>query len=189
MRPSAPAHLSTASLRLPCDSTERECVQSAAEFRLVQGHDHEKNVCGALLACPGGPQPLGALSPCVCRLGRRPILPACPPGCTSRPASCMPSYYPLLTRQNAWAFNQPLSFDTSKVTTMFRMFAVRSARARVPNLESSPPPRACAVQIHSPRPICPFFLPARTPRPASLCLSFDSVGGVGIQSAAELRHV
>jgi len=37
---------------------------------------------------------------------------------------------PLLsTRQLAWAFNQPLSFDTSKVTTMFSMFQVRSARA------------------------------------------------------------
>ena len=40
----------------------------------------------------------------------------------------------LVNRQNAGAFNQPLSFDTSKVKTMFRMFEVRSARARVPNL-------------------------------------------------------
>ena len=45
----------------------------------------------------------------------------------------------LVTRQNASAFNQPLNFDTSKVTTMKRMFAVRSARARVPNLESGSP--------------------------------------------------
>ena len=36
------------------------------------------------------------------------------------------------TRQYATAFNQPLSFDTSKVTTMVRMFFVRSARALVP---------------------------------------------------------
>jgi len=33
------------------------------------------------------------------------------------------------TRQGAWAFNQPLSLDTSKVTNMYRMFAVRPARA------------------------------------------------------------
>jgi len=37
-----------------------------------------------------------------------------------------------LTRQRAHAFNQPLSFDTSKVTTMFGMFEVRSARALTP---------------------------------------------------------
>jgi hypothetical protein len=33
------------------------------------------------------------------------------------------------TRQYATAFNQPLSFDTSKVTAMDGMFNVRSARA------------------------------------------------------------
>jgi hypothetical protein len=33
------------------------------------------------------------------------------------------------TRQNAFAFNQPLSFDTSEVTGMGNMFYVRSARA------------------------------------------------------------
>ena len=33
------------------------------------------------------------------------------------------------TRQGAKAFNQPLSFDTSKVTTMLYMFNVRSAHA------------------------------------------------------------
>ena len=39
---------------------------------------------------------------------------------------------PLSTRQNAYAFNQPLSFDTSSVTTMESMFRVRSARAPHP---------------------------------------------------------
>ena len=34
--------------------------------------------------------------------------------------------------QGATAFNQPLSFDTSSVTTMYAMFAVRSARALGP---------------------------------------------------------
>ena len=42
-------------------------------------------------------------------------------------------YALLLTRKGASAFNQPLSFDTSKVTTMSGMLEVRSARARVPN--------------------------------------------------------
>ena len=36
------------------------------------------------------------------------------------------------TRQGASAFNQPLSFVTSSVTTMFEMFRVRSARALGP---------------------------------------------------------
>ncbi len=33
-------------------STGRVGVQSAAELRHVQGHDHGKNACGALLPCP-----------------------------------------------------------------------------------------------------------------------------------------
>jgi hypothetical protein len=36
------------------------------------------------------------------------------------------------TRQFAYAFNQPVSFDTSEVTTMREMFEVRSARALAP---------------------------------------------------------
>ena len=43
------------------------------------------------------------------------------------------------TRQLAYAFNQPLSFDTSKVTTMSDMFYVRSARDLAPSLGSGPP--------------------------------------------------
>ena len=38
----------------------------------------------------------------------------------------------LSTRQGASAFNQPLSWDTSKVTDMYGMFEVRSARALAP---------------------------------------------------------
>jgi hypothetical protein len=34
--------------------------------------------------------------------------------------------------QDARAFNQPLSWDTSKVTNMVNMFTVRSARALAP---------------------------------------------------------
>ena len=36
-------------------------------------------------------------------------------------------------RQDAYAFNQPLSFDTSSVTTMDYMFQVRSAPAHTPS--------------------------------------------------------
>eukprot|EP00964_Phaeocystis_antarctica_P081544 scaffold51015_cov63-Phaeocystis_antarctica.AAC.1 len=42
------------------------------------------------------------------------------------------SHARLSTRQDARAFNQPLSFDTSKVTDMWGMFRVRSARALAP---------------------------------------------------------
>ena len=55
--------------------------------------------------------------------GRRP---------TSLPASRPPPPHmvcPLSTRQKAKAFNQPLSFDTSRVTTMDTMFYVHSACA------------------------------------------------------------
>ena len=51
-----------------------------------------------------------------------------PPG----PAPLPASHARLSTRQGAWAFNQPLSFDTSNVTNMGYMFAVRSARALTP---------------------------------------------------------
>ena len=45
--------------------------------------------------------------------------------------ACRPLIYalPLDSRQDADAFNQPLSFDTSSVTTMDYMFQVRSAPA------------------------------------------------------------
>ena len=49
------------------------------------------------------------------------------------PTSQLPAWYALfLTRQGASSFNQPLSFDTSKVTDMGDMFYVRFARASPP---------------------------------------------------------
>ena len=42
------------------------------------------------------------------------------------------SHARLSTRQRVYKFNQPLSFDTSKVTTMAGMFEVRSAHALPP---------------------------------------------------------
>ena len=63
------------------------------------------------------------------------------------------------TRQNT-AFNQPLSLDTSKVTTMDRMFYVRSARALASNsLESGLPPCMPLAPRHR---LTPSRLPART---------------------------
>eukprot|EP00964_Phaeocystis_antarctica_P021151 scaffold11710_cov51-Phaeocystis_antarctica.AAC.1 len=41
---------------------------------------------------------------------------------------------------SASAFNQPLSFDTSSVTTMYKMFSVRSSQCPAPNLQPSPLP-------------------------------------------------
>ena len=47
---------------------------------------------------------------------------------------------------NAGAFNQPLSFDTSGVTNMWQMFLVRSSPCPAPRLQSSHPLHAaCAV--------------------------------------------
>ena len=50
----------------------------------------------------------------------------------SRAAPHRASHARLSTRQWAYKFNQPLSFDTSKVTNMHQMFYVRSARALPP---------------------------------------------------------
>eukprot|EP00964_Phaeocystis_antarctica_P070076 scaffold42637_cov48-Phaeocystis_antarctica.AAC.2 len=59
--------------------------------------------------------------PLVCCRRRTPSRP--------RPTPHPASYALLSTRQVASKFNQPLSFDTSSVTTMYGMFAVRSAHA------------------------------------------------------------
>ena len=77
---------------------------------------------------------------------------------------------PLLsTRQQASTFNQPLSFDTSEVTTMGHMFFVRSARALAPKSLESGLPRARRLRRHCPT---PSRLPARTsPRIACPSLS------------------
>ena len=50
---------------------------------------------------------------------------------------------PLSARQSASAFSQPLSFDTSSVTSMKQMFQVRSTRARAPS-----PQFFCVVSHH-----------------------------------------
>jgi hypothetical protein len=63
--------------------------------------------------------------PLVCR--HHPTTTPAPPA--SRLAPLPPASHALpSTRQRASAFNQPLSFDTSSVTTMLGMFQVRSPR-------------------------------------------------------------
>ena len=49
-----------------------------------------------------------------------------------RDAPLPTSHARLSSRQEAHKFDQPLSFDTSKVTVMVQMFHVRSARALPP---------------------------------------------------------
>jgi hypothetical protein len=80
----------------------------------------------------------------------------------SRRAPRPASHVPLpSTWQQAAAFNQPLSLDTSSVTSMSYMFQVRSARALTPNsLESRAFSRACRLCRHRPA-------SRRAPRPAS----------------------
>ena len=79
----------------------------------------------------------------------------------SRPPARMSPLLPMLpsfTRQMADAFNQPLSFDTSSVTSMQRMFEVRSARARPSASTVGPLPARC---LHRQRFYTPSRLPAR----------------------------
>ena len=74
------------------------------------------------------------------------------------------------TRQRAYAFNQPLSFDTSKVSNMNYMFYVRSARALAPNsLESGLPPcmPLAPPPPHALPPPGPHLAPHRMPFPST----------------------
>eukprot|EP00964_Phaeocystis_antarctica_P055512 scaffold32656_cov108-Phaeocystis_antarctica.AAC.3 len=82
-------------------------------------------------------------------------------------------------------FNADISnWDTSVVTNMDSMFWVRSARALAHSLESGPP-RACRLRRRHPTPSRP---PGRTSSRIP-CPPFDSAGYVGVQPAAQLRHV
>jgi hypothetical protein len=82
-----------------------------------------------------------------------------------------PHHMPLpLTRQQASAFNQPLSLDTSNVTTMRYMFYVRSARAVASNsLESglSPCTPLAPPPPHTLPPPGPHLAPHRMPLPST----------------------
>ena len=104
-----------------------------------------------------------ALSPCMPLVRCRQPKPSRP-----RPTPRSASHALHSTRQDASAFNQPLSFDTSSVTDMNRMFYVRSAHALAPPaFTAGPPRRACRVCTAADQ--CPpAFRP--TPRSASHAL-------------------
>ena len=106
------------------------------------------------------------LSPARCACTPRSLaasrLPARSPHRTVCPA-CDP-------RQSAYAFNQPLSWDTSGVTDMSWMFHVRCAPcAPAPQSAVSPSPVHAA---RTPRPRATSRLPARSP-PRTVCPACD----------------
>ena len=84
----------------------------------------------------------------------------------SRAAPLPTKHARLSTRQHASAFNQPLSFDTSKVTNMRLMFGVRSACALGPTAlsRSLPVHAACvAAPPNALTPPSPHLFPHRMP--------------------------
>ena len=76
------------------------------------------------------------------------------------------------------------NWDTSSVTNMYNMFYVRSSPCPAPNPQSSPP-------LHTACPAVAFRLPPPSPHLAAHRMpSFRlSAGRVGVQPAAELRHL
>eukprot|EP00964_Phaeocystis_antarctica_P028545 scaffold16104_cov47-Phaeocystis_antarctica.AAC.4 len=152
---------------MPCFrlSAGRVGVQPAAELRHLQRHEHGLHVPRALLPVPFS---ISAAEPsparCVHR-GRPPPL-ACRPSHLSPHRTLCP---PFGSRQNAAAFNQPLSLDTSSVTTMQYMFLVRSY----------PRARPCTLRAPPGSHLAPHRMP-------SVPLSAVRVG---VQPAAELRHL
>ena len=135
----------------PFGSAGRKGVQPAADLQHVQRHRHELDVLRA---------------PPARSLRRRRLPPSPLPARTSPCIVC-----PLLSaRQYARVFNQPLSFNTSSVTTVSSMFEVRSARVACPqSVYSSPPLRvACAVVTHRFRSPSSHLLASA--RPASYAL-------------------
>eukprot|EP00964_Phaeocystis_antarctica_P079091 scaffold49241_cov81-Phaeocystis_antarctica.AAC.1 len=132
-------------------SAGRVGVQPAAELRHLQRHEHATHVPRALLpVCPASSAVEPSPARCACTaVARR--LP--PPSRTSSRNVCPP----FDSRQGASASNQPLSFDTSSVRTMYQMFRVRSSPYPA-DLQSSP-----ALQ-----PACPAVArrpPASRPEP------------------------
>ena len=140
----------------PFDSAGCDGVQPAAQLRHVPGHDHAPHVLHAvhvlraLRACSGPPS-LESGPPRPCRLRRRHPTPSRLPGRTSSCIACPP----FDSRQGASVFNQPLSFDTSKVTDMSWMFYVRSARALAPTALSRALPVHAACVAATPNALTP----------------------------------
>ena len=110
--------------------------------------------------CVPSPRP-PAESPSLCSAACA-VAPAhCP--LTSRLAPRPGTYAHLASRQGAEAFNQPLTLDTSKVTTMEDMFYVRalgptSSREPFPAVRLAPSPPLTALS-----PLVSHLTPARKP--------------------------
>ena len=132
---------------------------------------------------------------CRCRLRRRWPTQALPRFTRAALAPhCMPAL--LSTRQQAYAFNQPLSLDTSSVTDMSQMFFVRPAYTALrPGYGPTPqapvrPSPACYLRRHRPtRPPC--LLAHTRPTHASPRIAYppsDPAGSGCVQPAAELRR-
>ena len=135
-------------------------VQPAAEPRHVQRHRH-----GAMFRVRSAralPSASTVGPPCCLR--HRPPHPTLPPAC---PHVAPPPMLSLVTRQDAWAFNQPLSLDTSSVTDM-GVHVLRALRAcPALSLHSRGLPAACATDHPTP----PSRLLARM-SPLLLCFPF-----------------
>ena len=115
--------------RVPClrPSAASVRLQPASELGHLPRHGHDRHVSGALLPAHRlRPDPQMQIYSCT----RSPRHAACaqsdrsPPPASrlTPPHTVCPAYDP---RQEAKAFNQPLSWDTSRVTDMKRMFYVR----------------------------------------------------------------
>ena len=163
----------------------------------VTDMDHMFHVC--LPRCPA-PQsvqsrhPLHAARTAVAR--RLPPLASRP---AARPAPCALLATP---PQHAHSFNQPLSFDTTRLATMNCMFCVRASSSP----SCSPPPKsavapsvlhaACtAVARHlpppgqqfAPRTVCPAYDPRQSASAFNQPLSFDTSSVTNMRSMFEVR--
>ena len=133
-------------LCLPLDSAEHASVQPVAEFQHFQRHKHRLHVSGAAPRMPLCPLSNWPYKPTACAA----VYPTPFP-----PARMSPSWYAsLLTRQSATAFNQPLSLDTSKVTTVNGMFYVRPRKPCARSRWALPLHVACAAVAPPPSPFC-----------------------------------
>ena len=154
----------------PCSRSTR---QDAAAFNQPLSWDTSSvttminmfRVCAPRVPLPAQPPQLGFLpAHAACAA-------ATAPRSSRRPAPHAAALFPpthasLSTRQDAQAFNQPLSWNTSSATTMDGMFYVRSARA----LPAQPPQLGSSLRtlLAPPPPHAPLPSPGPTCRPSSL---------------------
>ena len=110
--------------------------------------------------CSGCPTPCSANHTCSWALPYLYRRAATSPGNSPRTPPCPTPLAALSTRQYASAFNQPLSFDTSEVTTMWGMFFVRSALGLCPTCARTVP---CLHQRHRHRALPPLDSATRGP--------------------------